>query len=116
IVGKVSYKGFFKEEDAEREAIRLEEMGYETKIRIVNAWSTLGWFKDPIMTSMLEDEPGDIANVIIHELSHGTIYVKNDAEYSENLANFIGDMGSYWFLESKYGKGSDEYLDFYHGN
>lgn len=116
IVGKVSYKGFFKEEEAEQEALNLEKQGYETKIRIVNAWSTLGWFKDPIMTSMLEDAPGDIANVIIHELSHGTIYVKNDAEYSENLASFIGDMGSYWFLERKYGKDSDEYLDYYHGN
>jgi len=116
VVGKVSYKGFFRQEQAEWEARRLEQEGYETKIRTVNAWSTLGWFRDPIMTSMLEDKPGEIANVIIHELSHGTIYVKNDAEYSENLANFIGDEGSYWFLRSKYGERSKEYREFFYGN
>jgi predicted aminopeptidase len=116
VVGKVSYKGFFRQEQAEWEARELEKAGYETKIRIVNAWSTLGWFRDPIMSSMLEDKPGEIANVIIHELSHGTIYVKNDAEYSENLANFIGDEGSYWYLRSRYGPDSKEYREFYEGN
>lgn len=116
VVGEVSYKGFFNENEAEQEAKELEKNGYETKIRIVNAWSTLGWFKDPIMTGMLEDKPGDIANIIIHELSHETIYIKNDAEYSENLASFIGDMGSYWFLKSKYGLESKEYRDYFYEN
>ncbi len=116
IVGAVTYKGFFKEAKAKNEAEELEKQGYETKIRIVNAWSTLGWFQDPIMSSMLEESPGDIANVIIHELSHGTIFVKNNVEYSENLANFIGDQGAYYFLKTKYGAQSSEYLDFWHGN
>lgn len=108
IVGRVSYKGFFKHDDAEKEAILLEERGYETRIRDVNAWSTLGWFKDPIMSSMLDDAPGDLANLIIHELSHKTIYIKNNAEYSENLASFIGDKGARLFLRQKYGKDSKE--------
>lgn len=116
VVGKVSYKGFFNQQQAERESRRLEEEGYEAKIRTVDAWSTLGWFKDPIMSSMLEQKPGEIANVIIHELSHGTIYVKNDAEYSENLASFIGDLGSYWYLQSVYGRDSREYTEFYQDN
>lgn len=116
IVGDVTYKGFFKEQKAKDEALALEKEGYDTKIRIVNAWSTLGWFRDPIMSSMLEEPVGDIANVIIHELSHGTIFVKNNVEYSENLANFIGDQGAYLFLKTKYGATSKEYLEFWYGN
>lgn len=116
IIGKVTYKGFFSEEEAQEEAAMLEKKGYETKIRIVNAWSTLGFFRDPIMSSMLDDSPGDIANVIIHELSHGTIFIKNDVDLSENLANFIGDIGSYKFLKARYGENSPEYISFYQAN
>jgi len=115
IVGKVSYKGFFSEEEALEEAQWLEQKGFETRIRKVNAWSTLGWFNDPIMSSMLEETPGDLANLIIHELSHRTIYVKNNVEYSENLASFIGDKGARLFLNYKYGKDSHEYSEYVHG-
>ena len=109
VIGRVSYKGFFNREAAEKECEYLEKNGYETRIREVNAWSTLGWFKDPIMTSMLDDAPGDLANLIIHELSHKTIYIKNDVEYSENLASFIGDKGARLFLLQKFGPNSDAY-------
>lgn len=116
VIGAVTYKGFFSQEAAKEEETSLIKEGYETKIRIVNAWSTLGWFRDPIMSSMLEDSEGDIANVIIHELSHGTIFIKNDVEYSENLANFIGDQGSYLYLKTKYGEDSELYRSFYQSN
>lgn len=112
IVGAVTYKGFFSKEEAQEECDRIEKLGYESRIRIVNAWSTLGWFRDPIMSSMLEEAPGDIAEVIIHELSHGTIFIKNDVDLSENLANFIGDKGAHLFLIKKYGKDSKEYIDY----
>ncbi|MCX7744910.1 MAG: aminopeptidase [Flavobacteriales bacterium] len=112
IVGTVSYKGFFSENEALEEAEWLEKKGYETRIRQVNAWSTLGWFKDPIMTSMLDDKPGDLANLIIHELFHRTVYVKNNVDYSEKLASFIGDKGARLFLKYKYGENSFEYLDY----
>lgn len=116
VVGKVTYKGFFSEKQAKYEEEQLQQAGYETKIRTVDAWSTLGWFRDPIMSSMLYDSPGEIANVIIHELSHGTIFVKNNVEYSENLANFIGDQGSYMYLKARYGEESEEYRSFYEEN
>lgn len=112
IVGKVSYKGFFSEKEAREEVQRLESKGYETRIRLVNAWSTLGWFKDPIMSSMLNEPPGDLANLIIHELFHRTVYVKNNVDYSENLASFIGDKGARLFLNYKYGKDSHEYIEY----
>jgi len=114
IVGKVSYKGFFSEEEALEECRWLEQKGFETRIRQVNAWSTLGWFNDPIMTSMLDDSPGELANLIIHELSHRTVYIKNNVDYSENLASFIGDKGARLFLIYKYGKNSREYMEYVH--
>jgi predicted aminopeptidase len=112
VIGKVTYKGFFSKDEAQAECDRIEKLGYESRIRIVNAWSTLGWFRDPVMSSMLEEPPGDIAEVIIHELSHGTIFIKNNVDLSENLANFIGEKGAHLFLIKKYGAGSHEYREY----
>lgn len=114
-LGKFSYKGFFDEKRAVKEETKLKNLGYDTDIGIVNAWSTLGWFKDPVMSSMLQKSPGQLARVIIHELTHGTLYVKNDIQFNENLASFVGDKGALMFLESKYGKGALEVED-YHGD
>ena len=112
IVGEVGYKGFFSKEDAEYEAALLQKEGFETRIREVNAWSTLGFLNDPILSSMLNASIGDLANVLIHELSHGTIFIKDDTDESENLASFIGDQGAYLYLETYYGKDSKEYLQY----
>lgn len=111
-LGKFSYKGYFDKERAVKEFNQLKEEGYDADIGVVNAWSTLGWFKDPIMSSMLDKSPGQLARVIIHELTHGTLYVKNDIQFNENLASFVGDKGAILFLESKYGKPSLELNDY----
>lgn len=107
-LGEFSYKGFFDKEKAQEEYEKLVEEGYDADVGIVNAWSTLGWFKDPIMSSMLEKSPGQLARVIIHELTHGTLFVKNDIQFNENLASFVGDKGAVIFLRSKYGEDSPE--------
>jgi len=114
IAGEVGYKGFFSKDDAEAEALELQNQGYETRIRAVNAWSTLGFLQDPILSSMLDESLGELANVLIHELSHGTIFIKGNTEESENLATFIGDKGAYLYLEYYYGKDSKEYLEYMH--
>ncbi len=114
IVGEFSYKGYFKKKKAIREAKRLKKEGYDTDIGEVNAWSTLGWFKDPVMSSMLKKNEGQLARLLIHELTHGTIFVKNDVQFNENLASFIGDKGAILFLEHKYGKDSKE-MEYYLG-
>jgi predicted aminopeptidase len=111
-LGKFSYKGYFDEERALKEEKKLKEEGYDTDIGIVNAWSTLGWFKDPIMSSMLKKSPGQLARVIIHELTHGTLYVKNNIQFNENLASFVGDKGAILFLNWKYGALSPEVKDY----
>ena len=107
IVGKVSYKGFFDYERAEREEVALKEAGYDTYVRAVGAWSTLGWFKDPIMSNLLFRGDGELINTIIHELTHGTIFVKDSLDFNENLATFIGHEGALRFMKKKWGKDSE---------
>lgn len=109
IVGSVSYKGFFTLESAQDEAADLEADGYDTRIREVNAWSTLGFFSDPVMSSMLEYPEADLAELLFHELSHSTIYIKGNVDFSESLANFIGVRGALMYMADKYGKESPQY-------
>ncbi len=112
LLGSFSYKGFFKLDKAKAEEARLKKEGYDTSIDEVAGWSTLGWFKDPILSEMLDRSAGSLANLIIHELTHGTLYVKDNVEFNENLASFVGDKGALQFLEVKYGKDSEEYKEY----
>ncbi len=112
IVGKVSYKGFFDLELAKKEQKRLIEMGYDTRIRPVGAWSTLGWFKDPIMSNMLFRSEGDLIETIFHELTHTTIFVEDSVDFNENLASFVGFHATIEFLIDKYGVNSSNLQDF----
>jgi len=94
IAGKFSYKGFFDYEAAIKEKSSMEARGFDVEIDEVSAWSTLGWFSDPILSSMLERDSARLANLIIHELFHGTVYLKDSVELNENLASFVGRKGS----------------------
>jgi predicted aminopeptidase len=109
IVGVVPYKGFFKEEKAIKLKAELEKEGLDVIIRNPGGWSTLGWFTDPILSKMLSRSEGDLANLIIHEMSHATIFVKDSIDFNENLATFIGDRGAEKFLIDRYGERSREY-------
>jgi predicted aminopeptidase len=109
ILGAVPYKGFFEKERAIALKNELEKQGFDVSIRNPGGWSTLGWFTDPILSKMLERSEGDLANLIIHEMSHATIFVKDSIDFNENLASFIGDRGSENFLISKYGRESNQY-------
>ena len=111
-LGTVSYKGFFNKEKAKEEIARLKELNYDLDIYIPSGWSTLGWFKDPILSNMLNKSDGSLANLIIHELTHGTLYVKNNVTFNENLASFIGDKGAEQFLIQKFGSNSKSYIDY----
>lgn len=98
IVGRFSYKGFFDLQKAKREEEKLKSAGYDTRINEVSAWSTLGYFKDPVLSSMLERNYGYLAELIIHELTHHNLYIKDSVGFNENLASFIGNEGAKKFL------------------
>ena len=116
IVGTVPYKGFFNKEKALDLRKELETEGYDVSVRNPGGWSTLGWFTDPILSGMLDRSEGDLASLIIHEMVHATVFVKDDVDFNENLADFIGDTAAYYFLKYKFGADSKQYLDYLHSD
>ncbi len=106
LVGSLPYKGFFNPEDAKSEAEDLKKEGLDTYVRGVSAYSTLGWFDDPILSSMLRYSDYDLVNTIIHESVHATLYIKSQADFNERLATYIGNIGADLFFREKEGAAS----------
>jgi len=100
IVGRVPYKGFFKRAQAECLASRLEQRGLETSVRGTDAMSTLGYFNDPILSTTLARPPHLIANTVIHEIFHATLWIPNHVAFNESAANFVGLQGAIDFFEA----------------
>ncbi len=107
-LGTVSYKGYFDLPKARELQQQLVDEGWDTSLREVGGWSTLGWFSDPVLSNMLRRSDGDLTELIIHELTHGTIFVKDSVQFNENLATFIGQQGAIRFLQSRFGDESIE--------
>lgn len=106
IVGTVPYLGYFTKADGEAEERRLKGRGYDTCLCGVRAYSTLGWFTDPVFSPMLEDETHELANTIVHELTHGTVYSGGEGDFNESFATFVGNQGACDFLALKFGADS----------
>jgi predicted aminopeptidase len=106
VVGRVPYKGFFKPEDARAEAKKLEKKDLDIWIRPVDAFSTLGWFRDPLYSFMKEYPVDRLAGLIIHESFHATVFIKNNVQFNEELAEFIGNEGARLYIEKRYGEDS----------
>lgn len=100
IVGALPYIGFFDKEDALAEQQRLDELGWETMVRSAGAYSTLGWFKDPLWRSMLAWELPQMSNTVLHELCHSTLWLPGEGRFNESFASFVGDEASRRFLAS----------------
>ena len=114
ITGRVTYKSFFTTEDALKEKQFLETKGYDTFVQKAGAYSTLGWLKDPIFSSMLRWDEATLANLILHEMAHATIYLKGQTDFNEQVATFVGNHGAVDFLMEKYGKESKELVEAIH--
>lgn len=93
IVGRFPYKGFFNESEAKEEEVLLAENDLDSHIRGVSAYSTLGWFNDPITSAMLRYQDHDLVNTIIHESVHATLFIKHEVDFNERLAVFLGNKG-----------------------
>ncbi len=114
ITGRVTYKSFFTDEGALQEKRGLERKGYDTIIQRAGAYSTLGWLKDPIFSTMLKWDEPTLANIILHEMAHTTVYFKGETDFNEQLATFIGNQGAIDFVTEKYGRGSKEVAEAVH--
>jgi predicted aminopeptidase len=102
-------RGYFDRQDALCEAGRLVKKGYDVYVGRVDAFSTLGFFSDPVYSFMKDFPVYRIADLIIHEQTHATIYVKNQVDFDEELAEFMGSEGALWFIRSKFGESSAAY-------
>lgn len=115
VVGKVSYKGFFIKDLAQKEYNHLVAIGYDADLRPVSAWSTLGWLHDPILSSMLRLSKGGLCSLLFHELFHATYYASSSVDFNENMANFVAHKATQRFLQSD-SAALKEYLRSYHDN
>ena len=111
--GSFPYLGYFKYADAAAHARRLEKKGWDVHVAGAAAYNTPLWFSDPIPEPALQDSVGELAVLLIHELSHGTIHYRSKMDFNEALASFIGETGAAQFLEGRYGTQSLELAEFH---
>jgi predicted aminopeptidase len=109
IVGSVPYKGYFSKAEAEGEAERLKAEGYDTNIRPSAAFSTLGWFDDPLLSHLLRYDKEVLSEIVFHELFHNTLYVNGAGAFNESAANFIGHRAAIDFFRDRFGADSAEH-------
>jgi predicted aminopeptidase len=109
IVGEVEYKGFFSKKDAVKEIRKLEGKGLDTSLQEAIAFSTLGWLRDPLYSTVLDQHPVIVINIIIHELVHNAIFFKGETEFNEQIASLIAEKGSLMFIEERFGPSSSAY-------
>ncbi len=103
VAGRFPYRGYFDLDRAKKERDRLVAQNYDTVLRAVGAYSTLGWFEDPILSTMLRYRDGYLAELVIHELTHGTVWIPNRVVFNENMATFVGEAGALLFLRELHG-------------
>lgn len=93
MVGCVNYRGYYDREQAEHLAADLRQEGYDTYVGGIAAYSTLGWFDDPVLNSFLRHGTLEVARIVFHELAHQLIFVKNDSPFNESFATAVENEG-----------------------
>lgn len=107
IVGRVPYRGYFSESAARKEQEKLDEDGFDTLLRPTGAFSTLGWFADPLLSTLLRSDEIELVETLIHELSHNHLFVPGQVRFNESFATFVGRAGAVEFFCGREGGGPD---------
>jgi len=108
IVGRVPYRGYFSADAARAEAAQLESEGYDTMVRSAVAFSSLGFFNDPLLSNLLVLDRVTLAGVLIHELFHRTYFLASDAMFDESAATYVGSRGAIEFFADTAGANASD--------
>jgi predicted aminopeptidase len=110
VAGCVSYRGYFARDKAEQFAAGLKQKGYDVYVGGVLAYSTLGWFNDPLLNTFINRSEAELAGLLFHELAHQKIYVSGDSAFNESFATMIELEGvKRWFQQSGNTKEAEAY-------
>lgn len=101
LLGRLKYRGWFTERAARREADDLKRAGYDVTMGGTEAYSTLGWLRDPVLNTFLHRSDADLAELIFHELTHQALFLRGDTDFNEALATAVGEHGARLWLRSK---------------
>ncbi|ODS94739.1 MAG: hypothetical protein ABS56_17400 [Lautropia sp. SCN 69-89] len=110
VAGCVGYRGYYDLQDAEHFAARLRAEGYEAFVRGVPAYSTLGWFDDPVLNTFVRYPDGELARLVFHELAHQELYLKGDTTFNESFATAVEQAGLERWLAAREAAGADPAL------
>jgi predicted aminopeptidase len=111
IVGSFPYLGWFDLKNAKEFADELKMEGWDVDLRGASAYSTLGWFRDAVLSTMIpegEEAIGELVNVVLHESVHATLYIKGQAYFNESVASFVADRLVYEYLNQSKGQNSPQ--------
>jgi len=101
VAGCVGYRGYFSQAAAYRERAKLEQQGLDVAVGGVAAYSTLGRFSDPVLSTMMRWEDDDLIATMFHELAHQVLYVKGDSEFNESFATVVEEVGIERWVQSR---------------
>jgi len=110
-VGSLKYRGYFSEPGARDYARTLEKKGWQVYVEGVEAYSTLGWFKDPLLNTFIFEPAPDLAEILFHELAHQRLFISGETDFNEAFATAVGEEGvRRWLKASKQGQTNEHYF------
>jgi predicted aminopeptidase len=101
VIGCTAYRGYFSKKDADDYAGRLQNEGDDVYVAGVSAYSTLGWFDDPVLSTFIHQNDIELAAIIYHELAHQRLYIEDDTTFNESFATAVEQEGLKRWLEKK---------------